>query len=1271
MILNYIGLKNEVSFKYYRDGLLGFDAFWQEPAITEKHAFQCMLNSSEVKSNDVLYIAFPWASLIDGLARDVKLGSELREYLSTCVFDRSKYQRIITVCQHIKFRDSIDYFISVGVTDIYASHCRISERVCNGVTIHPFPIFPVQSYKFDSRNIGTDNPLSERKYLYSFVGAFDSKYYLTDARKLIFELPVLENALVVERVGWHFEKHVYQDQINNIALTNVELEQVDKVENEYVEVLKKTQFSLCPSGTGPNSIRLWESIAFGCIPVILADDLRLPGDFSLWEKACIFIGETEQEIQAMPVLLSELIKNDSLIKEKLKAVTELNNCYGQDNFIHDIKQLYEFETSLEKKALTFYLDNKDLTAQSINKWLEFFEILMLIEDSYCQVNIALGEANAEGFEFCFERLYINVFSFSLESNHRWAFDNAVFVNCSKVITHCMLDNFEHIYVTTSESPNFINTSYYHDFEYVVLNQFKGKTFQFKEWKPYCSILTSMFNGDEYLNGFLTNSQELFSYGMLEHFIVRPNSKGFEHENVLQFVQENSNVVYIWLHQDPGLYDVWNLTAKLSTSKFLTNANIDDRRSPRHISMILSCMDGLDEVDVGHTALKVTEQKNHAWKGIDLLDSWYVNDIAKVYRSEELFAVKGDGVSSCNMPHCMPIWKKLLHVKNGGFDELNYGPSADWEFWLRCGQSGTQFVNQGEALGLYLKDPKSYWSRHAQEVNYDDRIKDQYYQPSLGKLEVINLKGECIQIDYAKKLENYLVEKQYLRFLCELVKLAQLYKPYIHDLYDFKEYLMFVGYEFFSVKDIFILVEHEYYDFRGDSCLDFEATVLKCVASILHAAEKVDFHQKKILSGIVSEVGVTLGHVRSLLLKAFIAKKIDNNLNKEAFFLNEAFNLSNNNTHKFWEELQLIYRFSSSLNELVNKIDSLPNASDSLSNSLTATDTLYYFPDYAHGNPYQHLLYQGLKGKAYTVKGINQLDDLLNLSTCVKGEVLHIHWINILFKGKNANEYDEIIENFLMQCKQLQARGMLVYWTIHNLYSHDTLDKAKEKVFRNRLFKLSDKVFVHHPSLLYFLKEWLEVTPKIEFIEHGNYIVNGRKPLTRDEARAKLGVKNNDILLVVMGQIRPYKNLSRLLPLIHAVMNCNKSVKLMVAGKISCELTRSALSALPVEQTVVIDKFISAEKLELISLASSYIILSYQDILTSGSMFQALSFNRKVIAPNLGSISSYVIDGWNGFLYEDESSFLEKLHCAISFDELNGRVESPNPLCSVRMSVWPT
>ena len=54
-------------------------------------------------------------------------------------------------------------------------------------------------------------------------------------------------------------------------------------------------FSLCPEGAGPNTLRVWESLAVGAIPVILVDGWlpptteRGPG----LADCCLFVAEAE------------------------------------------------------------------------------------------------------------------------------------------------------------------------------------------------------------------------------------------------------------------------------------------------------------------------------------------------------------------------------------------------------------------------------------------------------------------------------------------------------------------------------------------------------------------------------------------------------------------------------------------------------------------------------------------------------------------------------------------------------------------------------------------------------------------------------------------------------------------------------------------------------------------------------------------------------------------------------------------------------------------
>jgi hypothetical protein len=86
---------------------------------------------------------------------------------------------------------------------------------------------------------------------------------------------------------WHFEKTVYQEQVGNIPLTFRDRQSQAAATRRYNEILSDSVFSLCPEGAGPNTLRLWESLAVGAIPVILAEQWEPP--------ACLRHGGTAAE----------------------------------------------------------------------------------------------------------------------------------------------------------------------------------------------------------------------------------------------------------------------------------------------------------------------------------------------------------------------------------------------------------------------------------------------------------------------------------------------------------------------------------------------------------------------------------------------------------------------------------------------------------------------------------------------------------------------------------------------------------------------------------------------------------------------------------------------------------------------------------------------------------------------------------------------------------------------------------------------------------------
>ena len=126
-----------------------------------------------------------------------------------------------------------------------------------------------------------------------------------------------ENCLVKKTNNWHFEKHVYEEQVKGLNLNEKDNKKHNIMTEIYNRILINSRFSLCPAGTGPNSIRFWESLAVGAIPILLSDRLDLP-KHELWEKAIIRI--EEKKLKDISNILSNItnIKENEMRKNCIK-----------------------------------------------------------------------------------------------------------------------------------------------------------------------------------------------------------------------------------------------------------------------------------------------------------------------------------------------------------------------------------------------------------------------------------------------------------------------------------------------------------------------------------------------------------------------------------------------------------------------------------------------------------------------------------------------------------------------------------------------------------------------------------------------------------------------------------------------------------------------------------------------------------------------------------------------------------------------------------------
>jgi hypothetical protein len=287
---------------------------WQFPCVTERISYDehsAVVEPFLEAKNLHVYLALPWAPLIDLGLPELRYLSLLKINISGLIgalFSMNVVFKIHTVCQHIFWERCIPIWKEIGVTDVWLSHMPSYVDPDLPFNIHPWALYAVNVEDPNRREgleIGKD-PAS-KSLLASFIGAH-AEGYISDVRLKLRQFSEEPGFLIRVTDKWHFEDVVYKHQVQGLPLEENYV--IDDSVRGYNAVLSDSVFALCPSGAGPNSIRLWEALAVGSIPVLLGKFPVLPRGGSLpeidWDSIVLKVSDDQlsqlpQILRAMPM----------------------------------------------------------------------------------------------------------------------------------------------------------------------------------------------------------------------------------------------------------------------------------------------------------------------------------------------------------------------------------------------------------------------------------------------------------------------------------------------------------------------------------------------------------------------------------------------------------------------------------------------------------------------------------------------------------------------------------------------------------------------------------------------------------------------------------------------------------------------------------------------------------------------------------------------------------------------------------------------------------
>lgn len=246
---------------------------------------------------DITYFAIPWAQLL----YFKKLNLLPKVYKANS----------FTVTRSTGYETLLPYMKKLGIKTVFCPHA-VGKKY-DGIEVVSMPHYNMNGIFANKK----------KDILYSFIGA-----NVHPTRAKFFNLIHPKNACVIKRNQLHYFIDI-REKTENAKIRKI------KEQKEYQNILSRSRYSVCLSGTGPGTLRFWESLQAQAIPIIVTD-IELPKGFN-WNSCVIKIKE-----KGLPKI-EKILKKISWAQEKKLRINCLKayHKFCGDNIISVIKDYYK------------------------------------------------------------------------------------------------------------------------------------------------------------------------------------------------------------------------------------------------------------------------------------------------------------------------------------------------------------------------------------------------------------------------------------------------------------------------------------------------------------------------------------------------------------------------------------------------------------------------------------------------------------------------------------------------------------------------------------------------------------------------------------------------------------------------------------------------------------------------------------------------------------------------------------------------------------------
>ncbi len=213
------------------------------------------------------------------------------------------------------------------------------------------------------------------------------------------------------------------------------------------------------------------------------------------------------------------------------------------------------------------------------------------------------------------------------------------------------------------------------------------------------------------------------------------------------------------------------------------------------------------------------------------------------------------------------------------------------------------------------------------------------------------------------------------------------------------------------------------------------------------------------------------------------------------------------------------------------------------------------------------------------------------------------------------------------------------YTAHDVEPHTTTS-GEERVDLQRIYDSVAKIIVHAESNKRELLSLFNVDPsKVAVIPHGSYaFLCAPEPLTKDEARERMGVPQGKRVILFFGLIKRYKGLEYLVDAFFKVRESMDDAFLLIVGDVYAgdsegyEYYSRLIDGLRDRNDVLcIASYVPLETVGYYLAAADVVVLPYTRTYQSGVLLAAYAAGRPVVVTDTGGLGEVVEVGKSGYV----------------------------------------